>query len=836
MSKADAAKAYRERGWRVIPLHGLNSVSCEGCTCRKGKDCRSAAKHPVADAWQKAEPLTAEQIDEAWSGWRESSNVGIATGSASGFFVLDVDPDNGGADSLKRLQNDYAPLDVACATETGSGGWHLLMKMPEDFEPTNRRGGLKDYVGLDIRGTGGQIVAPPSVTPKGAYRWLKEGEPGPAPEWLLDLLRPAPVQAATPAAPLVPADDAEARRLQVYAEAVRVGEIARLTAMAAAAVPEGQTYSGEPWDATTHAVACNLLELANSDWAPYDAATAYADLHQHAPRDAGFTDLDVNRKWQSAIATAGDKARAFPVARESTDDMVKSWAAEPGVKVDPIRLQPQSPAQPADEGAARSRGLTAADVIAFVEARYDVAMTPAQEVFATPNQGPRLVAMLSERGGSLRDQVTAAIFDSAGQVPGSKAVDDAFRVIVARARTSGKVVPLHLRVAPFAEGYVIDLGQQGNANCAVMTVDGVTRQDNPPRGVEFRRTNATRPLPNPADVGSLEPLRELLGLKPGRTWDLMRGWVVAGAVPTAARPCLAFHGPAGGGKSTWARTTLSVLDPRAELGSSFGKNLGDDQVKALGRFWVGYDNLTAVSDAVSDHICRLVSGDEIDKRKLYSDTEQVVMSYRRTGAMTAVSLPPLRADALERIIPIALDRVAEGSRRSESRISAAFEEAHPVILRGLCDALVTVLRRLPAVQAERVPRPRMADYFDIVRAYDPAAAEVYRESTATVMVDAAEADPFVATVAAWLREAGLPWEGTAAQAHQAASAYRAEMWSTGWWPTSASAFSAALARTSEPLRAVGLAAGQRRSNGRKLLVLTAIGDAALTCATGSAAA
>lgn len=339
----EAALAYQARGWRVLQLQGIREDG-KTCTCRKGGDCRSAGKHPVMDAWASAPRMTDDEIRAAWSGWRADHGVGIATGVDSGVWALDVDPDNGGREGIARLQADHGPLTAAYVVETGSGGWHLYFEMPEDFEPTNRRGGLKEYPGLDVRGNGGQVVAPPSRSAKGGYRVISDGEPEPAPDWLLNLLRPA-----APVAPVAPAPvvvgDAESERLLAYATTVRGLEVGRLKAMAEAA---GDDYRGEPWNSTTFHVACALLELANSPWAPYDERAAYADLFQHAPRDAGFTDEDVNERFRSAVSTVGSNGRPYPSARVDTLDEVTSWANEPGVRVDPILFKGAAPPGVAD--------------------------------------------------------------------------------------------------------------------------------------------------------------------------------------------------------------------------------------------------------------------------------------------------------------------------------------------------------------------------------------------------------------------------------------------------------------------------------------------------------
>ncbi len=837
--KAGVAMQLKAEGLRLLVLHG---IAQDGkCTCAdrdKPNHERTAGKHPVNKNWQNAPQMTDEEIEAAWpeTGWRSVYNIGVATGRDSNLFVLDIDTDNGGGESVRKLQEQNAPLETNWAQQTGSGGYHLGWDLPPDFEPTNRRGGLKEYAGLDIRGQGGLIVVAPSVSGKGPYKWLKRGQREQAPGWFLDLLRPpapAPAPAPIVAAPVIQADEAETARLERYAQTVRDGEVAGLTAMREAATLAGVGYRGEGWDDGTFSHACNLMELANSEWSDYTVEMAYADVMQHAPTDPGFTSENVNRKWQQAVSTVDGRGRPYPVARPDALSMVAGWAAEKDVQVDPAlhtsaggtvtQRATAGDGVPADPGDGGSRGgMTAPVVVQWVEEHYDVAVTPSGETFAVPRTGPRLVTMLGERGGHLRDAVTAALYDATGQVVGTKAVEDAFRVVLARARRGHRVVTLHLRVAQ-AQTLVIDLGQPDNARCVVITPQGWTVPDNPPDGMLFRRTAATRPLPEPAEHGSLEPLRELLGFEVGSAvWDLCRGWVVGATMPHTARPLVCAIGAPGSGKSTRGKLLLGVLDPREELGSAFGKNIGDDQVKALGRFHVGYDNLSAVSEAVSDHVCRLVTGDEIDKRKLYSDTGQVILSYRRTGVITAVTLPALRPDALERTIPLHLDRLPEGQRRSETRLMRDFTERHPMILGGLCDALVTVLRDLPRLQEQDVPRPRMADYFDVLRAYDPATASAYVAAVKNIMVEAAEADPFVSTVAAWLRTVGLPWRGTATQAHQEAAAYRqqVDLWSSAWWPRSAAAFSAALAKATEPLHAIGITVSTRRSNGIKLLVCT----------------
>jgi hypothetical protein len=128
----EAARKYAERGWRVHPLH-------------------VGEKTPIAYRGVKDATTDIKQIEKWWETVPEA-NIGIATGPESGIFVLDVDPRNGGV----SLISEYGAPDVF----TGGGGEHYYFKWPDGI------GKLKGQLrpGVDIKGAGGYVLAPPSKT------------------------------------------------------------------------------------------------------------------------------------------------------------------------------------------------------------------------------------------------------------------------------------------------------------------------------------------------------------------------------------------------------------------------------------------------------------------------------------------------------------------------------------------------------------------------------------------------------------------------------------------------------------------------------------------------
>lgn len=122
------------------------------------------------------------------------ANIGAATGSRSGFWVLDVDDQHDGPAALARLEAEHGALPATIAASTPSGGWHLYFSWPMDG-PEIRNSAGRIGTGLDVRGEGGYIVLPPSVLADGrGYCWRATGArvAAAAPPWLLTAALPLP--------------------------------------------------------------------------------------------------------------------------------------------------------------------------------------------------------------------------------------------------------------------------------------------------------------------------------------------------------------------------------------------------------------------------------------------------------------------------------------------------------------------------------------------------------------------------------------------------------------------------------------------------------------------
>lgn len=171
---------------------GLPVFPCNGKTPATPHGCKDATTDPA-------------RIAEWWGG--STYNVAIATGN--GIVVLDVDADHErgkfGDETLEALEQQYGKLPDTWTCLTGGGGVHYYFACADPALTV----GAGFAPGLDYRGAGGYVIAPPSIHPETgrAYEWEASSTPtsvplAPLPDWLHRLMRQdKPKQAKSKEAP-----------------------------------------------------------------------------------------------------------------------------------------------------------------------------------------------------------------------------------------------------------------------------------------------------------------------------------------------------------------------------------------------------------------------------------------------------------------------------------------------------------------------------------------------------------------------------------------------------------------------------------------------------------
>ena len=289
-----AALAYAQRGWPVFPVAG---ISGNHCSCKAGPICDHPAKHPLNRHGLRDATTDPLQLARWWRTW-PTANVAIRTGVPSGLVIVDIDPAHDAIRTLDTLaQTGRLPTPTldTLTVATGGNGHHLYYQHPRSRVPntTSQLPTLGPTPGVDLRGDGGYIIAPPSTHRSGhQYQW-NPGHHTPArlPTWA----QPAP-PTPRPAPPAIPA--LNEKRLARYVQAALDRETTSV-----AKAPQGQRNQ------TLNKAAYRLGTLVGAG--VLDQTTAQTTLAA-AAQTAGLTPAEIITTINSGLNAGITHPRPIP--------------------------------------------------------------------------------------------------------------------------------------------------------------------------------------------------------------------------------------------------------------------------------------------------------------------------------------------------------------------------------------------------------------------------------------------------------------------------------------------------------------------------------------------
>ncbi len=168
----DYALAYARLGWAVLPVWSVDSHGQCRCGRPNNEKGHKAGKHPQSNLVPHGhqDATTDEQVIRDW--WATDPDAGIGVSLAdSGLLALDIDPQNGGQESLAQLEAEHGVLHSDCTAITQGGGEHRLFKADPAMTYPGTLG-----KGLDLKHHGYICVAP-TLGPSGDYRWAQGRSP-----------------------------------------------------------------------------------------------------------------------------------------------------------------------------------------------------------------------------------------------------------------------------------------------------------------------------------------------------------------------------------------------------------------------------------------------------------------------------------------------------------------------------------------------------------------------------------------------------------------------------------------------------------------------------------
>jgi hypothetical protein len=383
---------------------------------------------------------------------------------------------------------------------------------------------------------------------------------------------------------------------------------------------------------------------------------------------------------------------------------------------------------------------------------------------------------------------------------------------------------VYVRVAGDGGDIYLDLGDP-LWGAVRITATGWKIVADPP--VRFRRPKGLLRLPVPVRGGTVDQLRRFVNVRDDdqdSQWRLFISCLIAAFRPIGPYPILALNGEHGSAKSTTAKIHRRLIDPNKSVTRATPRDERDLAIAATNGAVISLDNLSTVSDWLSDTLCRVSTGLGFSTRTLYENDEETLFDACRPIVINGIGVLGTRSDLLDRTIELELPRIPDDRRQDEAQFWAAFDREQPAILGALLDAMSGAIGQLDAVKLERAPR--MADFARWVVAAEPALGwpsgsflKAYTGNRDAIHEIALDAAAIVAPLGTLLESGAFLGTATELLDRLAGIAGESATRRRGW-PGNATSLSRELARIAPNLRSVGIEVEKRReSHGRRLIAI-----------------
>lgn len=279
-------------------------------------------------------------------------------------------------------------------------------------------------------------------------------------------------------------------------------------------------------------------------------------------------------------------------------------------------------------------------------------------------------------------------------------------VLEAKALYRGILISLENRITWYEDAIWYDLSDR-ICRAVRISSDGWSIVEKPP--VLFRRFSHQDTQTDPVKGGTLDLFLSFVNLADKQTQSsLLLSYIVSCFIPGIPHPIPNLHGAQGSAKTTLARMLRRIVDPSKMEVLSFPSNSREFVQQLAHHYFAFFDNISDISDPISDLLCRAVTGEGVSKRELYSDDEDVIYAFRRCIGLNGVNPSAKKPDLLDRSILMKLERIPEEQRREERIVLQEFDAVRPLILGAVFDALSTAMRLHDSIKLTRLPR--MADF------------------------------------------------------------------------------------------------------------------------------
>jgi hypothetical protein len=357
---------------------------------------------------------------------------------------------------------------------------------------------------------------------------------------------------------------------------------------------------------------------------------------------------------------------------------------------------------------------------------YDFTLSKIKKIVISQNNSSEVYAIIENNGHietlnlSSRRAIQWLVYNyhnenKTAKIHGDEFYKNVLTTIVATAQMNGtKKENVYTRVALIDGTLYYDLVSSDWKSIRV-TPDKVEIVDLDENSPIFRRAQCSYEQTMPKFEGGdhLSKLSELLCITKEDT-QVFQVHLIALLLESIPVPVMVFGGEAGSLKTTATTTVKRIIDPngfKKEDNSTSMASRNDDLVLQLyNRYVIAFDNVTKITQEVSDILCRAITGSSNVRRELYSNMEETILSFTRKIVLNGI-VPTLDyPDLQERIISYDRKSLGKDERLTEDEFEKRLGEIMPYILGQIFQAIQKAMKIYDEIKKETRPKTRLADF------------------------------------------------------------------------------------------------------------------------------
>ncbi len=263
--------------------------------------------------------------------------------------------------------------------------------------------------------------------------------------------------------------------------------------------------------------------------------------------------------------------------------------------------------------------------------------------------------------------------------------------------------PKH-RIAYCGDSIVYDLM---DGNCVVVNRNGWEVKEN--NYLFFRRSGYAIPQVKPIRCpNGWERIKKYINL-PEEQKILFIAYMIACFNPNFTFPSACISGASGSGKSTLTKILKRVIDPVSGEGVNvLTNNLDDLKVLLNSNYYVAFDNLSRISNAMSNFFCTVVTGGTFVSRTKFENDKPFTITLKQGLCLNGIGNFVINDDFVDRALFFKTKPFAKSTNKGENKLWATFEEEKPYIMGSIFEILSKALAIHPTVEIENPIR--LADF------------------------------------------------------------------------------------------------------------------------------